>query len=154
MRWIRFQWTWVWRRSVNFSFGFSLQGFCVLCIILSEFLTKDVLEGIVNPIYLIRCCDFTLIKLVLKTIVLIFNTTHKVRCCKYWYCLVWYKTNLFFWREMHLRKLLFYYLFIYFFCFLCYIFDIYITQILLSNKTWLSELFSILSRYKYAFTSG
>ena len=40
-------------------------------------------------------------------------------------------------------------LFIYFlFCFLYYIFDTYITQILLSNKTWLSELFSLLSRQK------
>ena len=96
MRWIRFQWTWVWRRSVNFSLGFSLQVFCVLCIILSEFLTKDVLEGKVNSIYLIGCCDSTLIKLVLETIVLIFNTTHKVGCCKYWYCLVWYITSLFF----------------------------------------------------------
>ena len=71
--------------SVDFRLGFSLQGFCVLYFILSEFLTKDVLECIVNPTYLIGCCDFTLIKLVLKTIVLMFNTTHKMGCCEYCY---------------------------------------------------------------------
>ena len=41
----------------------------------SEFLTKDVVECIVNPTYLIGRCDCTLINLVLKTIALIFNTT-------------------------------------------------------------------------------
>ena len=52
--------------------------------VLSEFLTKDVLEYIVNPTYLVGCCDCTLINLVCKTIVLIFNTTHKMGCCEYW----------------------------------------------------------------------
>ena len=42
-----------------------------------------VLECIVNPTYLIMCCDCTLINFVLNTIVLIFNTTHKMRCCQY-----------------------------------------------------------------------
>ena len=63
----------------------SPPNFCVLYFILSEFLTKDVLERIVNPTYLIGCCDFTLINLVHKTIVLMFNTTHKMGCCEYCY---------------------------------------------------------------------
>ena len=67
--------------------GFSLQGFCVLYIILSKFLTKDVLKCIVNPTYLIEYCDCTLINLVLKTVLLIFNITNKMGCCEYWYCL-------------------------------------------------------------------
>ena len=69
---------WVWSKSADFRLGFSLQGFSVLYFILSEFLTKDVLKCIFNPTYLIRCCDCTLINLILKTIVLIFNTTHKM----------------------------------------------------------------------------
>ena len=81
---------WVWRRSVDFRLWFSLQGFCVLYFILSEFLTKDVLKCIVNPTFMIGYCDSTLINLVLKTIVLIFNTTHKMGCCEYCYWLGWY----------------------------------------------------------------
>ena len=83
---------WVWHRSVDFSFGFSLQSFCVLYFILSEFMFKDALECIVNPTYLIGCCDYTLINLVLKNIVLIFNTIHKMGCCEYCYWLEWYNT--------------------------------------------------------------
>ena len=41
--------------------------------------------GYINPTYLIACCDCTLINLALKTIVLIFNTTHKMGCCEYCY---------------------------------------------------------------------
>ena len=62
---------WVWSRSVDFRLGFSLQGFCVLYFILLESLTKDVLECIVNPAYLIGCCECTLVSLVLQTILLI-----------------------------------------------------------------------------------
>ena len=74
---------WVWSRSVGFRFGFSLEDFCVSFFILSEFLNKDVLECVVNPNYVIRCCDCTLINLDLKTILLIFNTTHKIGCCEF-----------------------------------------------------------------------
>ena len=51
---------WVWSRPVDFRHGFSLQGFCTLFIILSQFLTKDVLERIVNPTYFIGCYDSNL----------------------------------------------------------------------------------------------
>ena len=51
-----------------------------LYFILSEFLTKNVLECIVNPTYLTGCCNSTLINLVLETIVLISNKTHKMGC--------------------------------------------------------------------------
>ena len=81
---------WVWSRSVDFRLRFLLQGFCVLYFILSEFLTKDVFKSIVNPTYLIGCCNNTLINLVLKTFLLIFNTTHKMGCCEYCYWLGWY----------------------------------------------------------------
>ena len=80
----------VWFRSVDSRIGFSLQGFCILYFILSKFLAKDVLRCIVNPTYWIECCDCTFINLGLKTIVLIFNTTHKMGCCKYCYWLGWY----------------------------------------------------------------
>ena len=60
--------------------------FLRLYFILSKFLTKDVLECIVNPTYLIECCNCNLIKI----ISLIFNTTHEMGCCKYWYWLGWY----------------------------------------------------------------
>ena len=66
---------WVWSRSVDFWLLFSLQGFSILYIILSEFLTKDVLECIVNSTYLIECCDCTLINLALKIIATLFNNT-------------------------------------------------------------------------------
>ena len=46
---------------------------------------KDVLKCIVNPTYFIGCCESTLINLVLKIFLLIFNTTHKMGCCKYCY---------------------------------------------------------------------
>ena len=46
---------------------------------------------IVNLTYLIGCCDWTLINLLLKTIVLILNISHKRGCCEYWYWLGWYK---------------------------------------------------------------
>ena len=81
---------WVWSKSADFRIGFLLQGFCILYIILSEFLTKDVLECIVNPTYFIGCYDCNLFNLVFKAIVLILSTTHKTGCCKYWYCLGWY----------------------------------------------------------------
>ena len=80
---------WVWHWSVDFRFGLSYQGFCILHFILSEFLTKGVLKCIVNPIYLIGCCSCTVINLVLNTIVLIFNATHKMGCCEYCYWLGW-----------------------------------------------------------------
>ena len=80
---------WVWHRSVYFRPWFSLQGFCVLYFILSEFLTKDVLKCIINATYLIGCWNSTLINLVLKTFLLIFNTIHKMGCCKYCYWLRW-----------------------------------------------------------------
>ena len=80
---------WVWRRSVDFRLWFSLQGFCVLYFILSEFLTKDVLKCIINATYLIGCWNSTLINLVLKTFLLIFNTIHKMGCCEYCYWLRW-----------------------------------------------------------------
>ena len=120
--------------SVDFRLGFSLQGFWILYIILLEFVTKDVLECVVNPTYLIGCCDCILINLVLKTIVLVFNTSHKIGCCKYCYWLgsynLWwvklqsrvavhcryYITCLFFLRETSTyNKLLPWYLFIYFY---------------------------------------
>ena len=63
--------------SVDVRLGFSLQVFCVLYFTLSVFLTKNVFECIVYPNYLIECCNSTLINLVLKTIVLIFNTAHR-----------------------------------------------------------------------------
>ena len=95
LRLISFQWTsgseaglWIWIWICRL--GFSLEIFCFFYFILSEFLTKNVLECIVNPIYLIGCSDYTLISLVPKTIVLIFNTTHKMECCKCWYWLGWY----------------------------------------------------------------
>ena len=116
-----------WSRSVDFRLGSSLQGFCVLYFILSEFLTKDALECIVNPTYLIGCCDCTLINLALKIIVLIFNTTYKMGCCEYWYWLGWYNlwrvkskslryyiTRLFF-LERYAPTTTFVLLFIYFF---------------------------------------
>ena len=51
---------------------------------------------------------------------------------------------------MHLKQLFFYYLFYFtfLFCFLYFVFDIYIMWFLRSNKTWLSERFSLLSRHK------
>ena len=52
---------------MDFRLGFSFLGFYVLYIILSGFLTKDVLECVVNPTYWIRYCDCTLNNLVLKT---------------------------------------------------------------------------------------
>ena len=82
---------WVWSRSAGFRLEFSLQGFCVLYIILSEFLIKDVLECKVSSTYLIECCDCTPFNLILKiTILLTFNTTHKMECYEYWYSLGWY----------------------------------------------------------------
>ena len=81
---------WVWSRPVDFRIGFSLQDFCIFCITLSDFLIMDVLQCIVNPTCFIGCCDCNLFNLLRKTIVLIFNATHKIRCCKYWYCLWWY----------------------------------------------------------------
>ena len=80
---------WVWRRSADFRLGFSLQGICVLYFILPVFLTKDVLECMVNPTYCIGCCDCSFINLVLKIIVLMLNTAHKMGC-KYCYWLGWY----------------------------------------------------------------
>ena len=68
---------WVWSRSVDFRIGFSLQVFCILYITLSDFLTMDVLECTVNPTCFIGCWDWNLFNLLLKTIVLIFNTPTK-----------------------------------------------------------------------------
>ena len=62
----------------------------IFYIILAEFLTKEVLECTVNPAYFIGCCDCALISLFLKTIVLIFNATHKTGCCEYWDCSRWH----------------------------------------------------------------
>ena len=111
---------------MDFRLGFSLQGFCVLYFTLPEFPTKDVLECIVNPTYLIGYCNCTLINLFLKTIVLIFNTTHKMECCECCYWLGWY--NL--WR---VKSGSLNYSVLWFSCF---------------NNTWLSESFSFLSRYE------
>ena len=58
---------------------------CVSYFTLPEFPAKDALKCIVNPTFLTGCCDSTLINLALKTIVLIFNTNHKMRCCQYCY---------------------------------------------------------------------
>ena len=44
---------------VDVRLKFSLQDFGVLCIILSEFPTKNVLECEENPTYFIGCCDCT-----------------------------------------------------------------------------------------------
>ena len=73
------------RKIMDFRLWFSLQGFRVLYFILSEFPTKDVSKCIINPTYLIGCCDSTLINLVFLTFLLIFNTTHKMGCCEYCY---------------------------------------------------------------------
>ena len=127
---------WAWGRSENFRLGFSLQGFRVSCFILSEFLTKDILECIVNPTYLIGCCDCTLINLVFSTIALIFNATHKMGCYEYWYWLGWYNFCV-----IICLFLLFY--------FLCFAFGIYIMWFLRSNKSRLSERFFLLSRYEF-----
>ena len=84
---------WVWNSFVDFKLESSLQGFSVLYNILSEFLTKHVLECVVNQTYLTECCDCTLFNLLLKTtlcFVLIFSATHKMGFCKYWYCFGWY----------------------------------------------------------------
>ena len=51
----------VWRRSVDFRLQFSLEGFCVLYFILSEFLTKDVLWCTVNPREICTYNNFCLI---------------------------------------------------------------------------------------------
>ena len=91
LRLISFRWnSWVWPRSVDFRLWFSLQDFCGLYLILSEFLTKDVLKCIVNPTYLIGCCNSTLLSLILKTFLLTLNTTPKIGCCNYFYWLRWY----------------------------------------------------------------
>ena len=52
--------------SLNFRLGFSLQGFCILYIILSKFLFKDVLEVIVNATSLIGGSHSILFNLTLK----------------------------------------------------------------------------------------
>ena len=169
---------WVWSRSLDFKLGFPLQGFCVLYFALSELLAKHVLECIVNPTYLIGCCDFTRINLVLKTILLIFNKTHNVGCCEYWYWLGGYNlwrvksgslnypflecqfmvgiiqptcffSFLPFFRERYGTTTTFILSLVFLFCFLNFVFDIYIIWFLRSNKTWLSERFSLLSRYEW-----
>ena len=93
---ISFHWTsWIWSGSVDFKLWFSFY----IVIFIFHFIfyivrisDKNVLSSIVNPTYLIGCCDYTLINLVLKTIVLIFKTTHKMECCEYWYCFGWYNS--------------------------------------------------------------
>ena len=50
-----------------------------------EISDQGCLGSIVNPTYLIGFCDCTVINLALKTIVLIFNITHKMGCCERWY---------------------------------------------------------------------
>ena len=142
---------WVWRSSVDFWLWFSLQGFCILYFILSEFLTKDVLKCIVNPTYLIGCCDSTLINLVLKTFLLMFNTTHKMGCCEYCYWLGWYNIQRvksgslsypFLSRiAVHGR----YYIISHFFPRKISTFNKWFSH---SNKRWLSERFSLLSKYE------
>ena len=135
---------WFWSRSVDFIFGFSSQGFFVLYFILSEFLTKDVLECVVNPTYLIGYCDCTLINLVLKTIVLIFYTNHKMDCCEYCYWLTdwgdiiynaWNRDPLTIHFSVHGR----YYLIRYY--------------LMRFSKAWLSERYSLFSRYELLFFS-
>ena len=156
---------WVRSRSVDFRLGLSLQGFYVLYFILSEFLTKKILEGIVNPAYSIGCCDCTFINLVLRGIVLIFNAIHKMGCYKYWYCLRWYNLwhmkskamevsynpPFFLFKEICTYSnfcFIICFLFFLILCFLNFAFDIYIMWFLCSNKTWLSQRFFLLSRYE------
>ena len=57
---------------VDFRLRFLLLNFCVFYIILSEFLTKDVLKCIVNSAYSIGCCDCTPFNLVLKITLLLY----------------------------------------------------------------------------------
>ena len=120
---ISFHWTsWIWSGSVDFKLWFSFY----IVIFIFHFIfyivrisDKNVLSSIVNATYLIGCCDYTLINLVLKTIVLIFKTIHKMECCEYWYCFGWYNSwdvkseslnyyttrlSFFFWRDMYLQQ--------------------------------------------------
>ena len=92
LRLISFQWSSgsesiLWISDSDFHCKFFV--FCILYC--QNFWTRDDLECIVNPTYLIECCDCTPFNPDLKiTIVIIFNTTHKMGCCEYWYCLGWY----------------------------------------------------------------
>ena len=136
---------WVWSRPVDFRKELSLRGFCVLYIILSELLTKDVLECAFNLTYVVTALLFILVLKTSLHFVLIFNTTHKVGCWEYWCCLRWHNydrwnrniltiyfsdsssryhiTHLrFLHRELHLRQLFYFFLFILFL-----IFNIYMT---------------------------
>ena len=67
-----------------------IRRFLRFVFILSEFLTKDVFKCIVNPTYLIGCCDSILINIVLKTNVLLLNATQKMGCCEYYCWLRWH----------------------------------------------------------------
>ena len=91
LRLISFQWTSEFDAGLWISdLDFHCKVFAFYIFTFSEFLTKDVLECIINPTYLIGCCYNTLINVVLKIMVLIFNTTHKIGCCEYCYQLGWH----------------------------------------------------------------
>ena len=142
-----------------------MQGFCVLYIVLSEFLIKGVLECKVSSTYLIECCDCTPFNLILKiTILLTFNTTHKMECYEYWYSLGWYNLwcvklrslnypfhgrnyiiQLFFLKR---DKTIITFSFALFYFILSFVFDIYILWLSSSNKIWLCKLFSLLQRHE------
>ena len=132
-----------------------------LFFILPEFLNNSVMECMVNPIYLIGCCDYTLINLVLKTNIQ-FNPQDVANIRADWGAIIYDPRNrdlltIHFsksssWQVLHVERyaptttFVLSLLFIFLFCFLYFVFDIYILLFLCSNKTWLSERFSFLSR--------
>ena len=78
---------------MDFRLEFSLWGFCILHVLLSEFLIKNVWDT-TNPTYLIGYCNRTPFLTCPKSnflcFVPIFYITHKMGCCRYCYCLGWY----------------------------------------------------------------
>ena len=155
---------WVWSRSVDFSLGFSWKIFDFYILHCQNFWPRIFWS---QSNLLEVCCDCTLIRLVLKTNVLIFNTSHKTGCFKCWYCFRWYnlwraksgsfnypihsfnysvhcryyKTYLFFKERCTYSNFCVIIFFYFLFCFLNFTFDIYIMWFLSSNKTWLCESF-------------
>ena len=90
LRLISFQW------SVESKAGrwISDTTFCVLYVILSKFLSKDVLERAANPTYLkdvVSKLSFILFLKITLCLILMFNTIHNIECWKYWNGLRWYK---------------------------------------------------------------
>ena len=142
-------WDWsTFNQPLDLRHEFSLH-----CFFLPEFLTKNVLECVVNQTYLTGCCNCPPFNLVLKVtlwFVLIFNTAHKMICSKYWYCFGWYN----FWRrksgslerEIHLQQLLFYYYFLFF------VFNITLKDFYVAIKHTFLNVYSPFKQTWIAFT--